>query len=98
MMSSPGLANSRCLQHTASGEAIPHGTYCECVQLAAALGLRPSAISYFYCKNFLQRRWTMTCRHGEVAPREPAIGAGAGEKWKDKGQMNPVMAILVSNG
>jgi len=95
-MSLPGFADARCLRHTASGETIAHGTHCECVQLAAALGLRPSAIPYFYCKNFLQRRWTMACRHGEVAPREPEISGP--EKWKDKGQMNPVMAILVSNG
>jgi len=84
-----------CLSHHAAGR-IEHGTHCDCIQLAMALGLKPSVIPYFYCKNLLQRRWLMTCRHGEAAPREPAISVG--EKWKDKGQMNPVMAILVSNG
>jgi hypothetical protein len=74
---------------------IPHGTECECVALAAALGLEPGAISFYYCRNMLQRRWSMRCKHGELD-----LTSGpppAGERWKDKGQMTPVLAILVSN-
>lgn len=74
---------------------IVHGTHCDCVQLAAALGLAPSAIPFFYCRNILQRRWTMTCRHGDV--QEPQTPAGPSEKWKEPTYMNPVMTILVQN-
>lgn len=74
---------------------IVHGTHCDCVQLAAALGLAPGAIPFFYCRNILQRRWTMTCRHGDV--QEPQTPADASEKWKETADMNPVMAILVRN-
>ena len=38
----------------------------------------------------------MTCKHGEVQGKDAPISLG--EKWKDKGDMNPVLAILVKNG
>ncbi len=76
------------------GIAIVHGTHCDCVQLAAALGLAPGAIPFFYCRNILQRRWAMTCRHGDV--QEPRTPAGT-EKWKKTADMNPITAILVRN-
>ena len=75
-------------------ENIPHGTQCECVQLAAALGLPAKAISFYYCRNFLQRRWSMTCRHGELLDTQPPPRS---ERWKEQGEMNPVLAILVEN-
>jgi hypothetical protein len=74
---------------------VRHGTRCECVALAAALGLPPGAISFYYCRNMLQRRWAMTCKHGQV--EEAGEQPSAYEKWKDKGDMNPVLAILVEN-
>jgi hypothetical protein len=79
---------------TPNGEKIPHGAQCECVQLAAALGLPAKAISFYYCRNFLQRRWSMTCRHGELLLTPPPPRS---ERWKEQGEMNPVLAILVEN-
>ena len=38
----------------------------------------------------------MTCKHGEVQGKDALPDLG--EKWKDKGAMNPVLAILVKNG
>jgi len=75
-------------------QIIPHGAQCECVQLAAALGLPPQAISFEYCRNFLQHRWPMTCKHGQLlatpsAPHSP--------RWKERGEMTPILAILVEN-
>lgn len=75
---------------------IPHGTHCDCVLLAAAVGLGPRAISFDYCRNVLQRRWSLTCKHGEV--QSAGMATILGEKWKDKGDINPVLAILVKNG
>jgi hypothetical protein len=75
---------------------VPHGTHCDCVLLAAAVRLEPRAISYEFCRNMLQRRWSMTCKHGEVKGAAPATLLA--EKWRDKGDMNPVLAILVKNG
>lgn len=75
--------------------AIQHGTHCDCVLLAAALGLPPGAIPFDYCRNILQRRWSMTCKHGELSDTTtptPAI-----DRWKDTGDMNSVLAILVKN-
>ena len=75
---------------------ISHGTHCDCVLLAAALGLGSQVISFYYCRTLLQRRWAMTCKHGEVQGKDAPISLG--EKWKDKGDMNPVLAILLKNG
>ena len=74
----------------------PHGTHCDCVLLAQALGLGSQVISFDYCRTLLQRRWAMTCKHGEVQGKDALPDLG--EKWKDKGAMNPVLAILVKNG
>jgi hypothetical protein len=85
-----------CDLHDGSRHApVRHGTHCDCVALAAALGLPAGAISFYYCRTMLQRRWSMTCKHGEVeSASEPAIPYA---KWKNKGDMNPVLAILVKN-
>ena len=76
-------------------ENVPHGTLCDCSLLAAALGLGPEVVSFDYCRNVLQHRWSMTCKHGEV--RDTSRATRTGERWKDKGEMNPVLAILVKN-
>jgi hypothetical protein len=74
---------------------IPHGSHCDCLLLAAALRIRPGAIPFDYCRNYLQQRWTMTCRHGEqrgVTQPAPAV-----ERWKEQGEMTDVLAVLVKN-
>ena len=38
----------------------------------------------------------MSCRHSEVKDAAPAVILR--EKWRDKGEMSPVLAILVQNG
>jgi len=76
-------------------DKVRHGTHCDCVLLAAALGLGPDAISFDYCRNNLQHRWAMTCKHGEVL--DTRTSTPLSEKWKDEGEMNPVLAILVKN-
>ncbi|CAG0978260.1 hypothetical protein GEOBC_01664 [Geobacteraceae bacterium] len=82
-------------QEAARHRTVLHGTRCGCSLLAAALGLRPDAISFYYCRNVLQRRWTMTCMHGVVESiDEPMDLTG---KWKDEAEMNPVLAILLKN-
>lgn len=77
-------------------QIVRHGTRCDCVLLAAALGMGAEVISFDYCRNFLQHRWAMTCKHGEVQAT-PTL-TPLSEKWKDKGAMNHVLAILVKNG
>lgn len=84
--------------HAGSGDhdaKVPHGTHCECVALAAALGLPPGTIPFDYCRNVLQRRWTMVCKHGELEETGPPPNAL--RKWKDEGKMTPVLALLVKN-
>jgi hypothetical protein len=76
-------------------KAIPHGTRCDCKLLAEALHMDSSNVSYEYCRNALQRRWRITCRHGELMPA--ANPANPVEKWKDLGEMTPLNALLVQN-
>ena len=73
-----------------------HGTHCECLLLAAAVGGGPDAVPYWYCLKVLQRRWSMICKHGEV--QETSGEKKASEKWTGTGEMNPLKAILVRNG
>lgn len=73
---------------------VPHGTSCDCLLLGAAVGPRIS-IPFSFCQSVLQRRWTMTCKHGEVQAPQPA--AAASKKWSDEGEMTPLRAILVKN-
>lgn len=88
-----GVGNAMRLRQT----DIPHGTHCDCVLLAKALGMAPGSIPYHYCSRMLQRRWFMTCKHGEriIEPEAPS----AADRWKAHGgAMSSVLAILVSNG
>ena len=75
---------------------MPHGNYCECVLLAAAVGAGPQAISFHYCLNVLQKRWLLTCRHGEMV--DTGSAEKTSEKWRNFGEMDAVKAILVKNG
>ncbi len=94
-MRTPSIADDCDLHNAVHDARVLHGTHCECVALAAALGLPPGAISFYYCRSTLQRRWSMTCMHGVI--EETDGQPSAYEKWKDKGEMNPIMAILVEN-
>jgi hypothetical protein len=75
-------------------KTIPHGTSCGCRLLAEALHQDPKTISYEYCCNVLQRRWHMTCGHGESMP---AAAPSTLELWKDVGEMTPLNALLIQN-
>lgn len=75
---------------------VPHGTHCECLVLAAAIGAGPRSIPFHYCLNVLQKHWRLTCRHGEIL--ETREEKKAGEKWRSYGEMDAVKAILISNG
>lgn len=73
-----------------------HAAQCSCSLLAQALGLDPRAISFEYCQRVLQKHWRMTCRHGQRASSPAATSRG--ERWSDVGTVDPVKAILISNG
>lgn len=75
--------------------AIPHGTRCDCRLLAEALGMAPVSISYDYCRNVLQKRWVMTCRHGDLRPVETHT---CEHGWTSDTPINAVDAILLRNG
>ncbi len=49
------------------GIALAHGSICDCSLLALAIGVAPGGISFSYCRNVLQRRWTMCCKHGDTS-------------------------------
>jgi hypothetical protein len=44
-----------------------HGNRCSCQILSMAVMGTPSACSYDYCRNVLQRRWVMHCNHGQLS-------------------------------
>ena len=79
-----------------SNGEMPHGNCCGCVLLAAAVGAGPRAIPFDYCLNVLQKRWLLTCRHGEMV--DTGRDKKAGEKWRNFGDMDAVKAILIKNG
>lgn len=71
-----------------------HGDRCACRLLAAAVGCKPAAIPFEYCRTVLMKRWRLECNHGcrddeAVRPRS--------EKWRDVGPIDPVKAILIRN-
>lgn len=75
------------------GRQVRHGAGCDCSLLAAATCSHPDAITFSYCSKVLQKRYAMTCRHGEAeefpAPPLP--------QWTDVGRVDAVTAILVAN-
>lgn len=74
---------------------IEHGDHCSCKPLALAVGQDPRSVSYEYCRWVLQKRWRMTCRHGERASAPAA--AGLGEHWREVTSFDSVQAILIGN-
>lgn len=47
-----------------------HGDKCDCQILSLAITGKPSVCHYDFCINVLQRRWTMTCNHGQQPSTE----------------------------
>lgn len=43
---------------------LKHGNRCVCRLLAEAVGLKPDAIGYLYCRAVLRKHWTTECNHG----------------------------------
>ena len=74
---------------------IEHGERCSCTLLALATGLDPRDLSFEYCFRVLQKRWRMTCRHGQRSSAPAA--SGLVEHWRRVGPLDPVKAILMSN-
>lgn len=72
-----------------------HGSQCSCQLLAQAIGVDPRSISFAYCGRVLQKRWRITCAHGDLASVPVAIGLV--EHWSHVGGIDPVRAILMSN-
>lgn len=70
-----------------------HGAGCDCRLLAAATHSHRDAIPFSYCLKVLQKRYSMTCRHGEA--REFPVPALP--QWTDIGCVDAVKAILVAN-
>lgn len=77
------------------GIQLRHGARCDCRLLAAATHSHPEAIPFSYCTNVLQKRYVMTCMHGE--PRKSPDPAPRREAWTDLGPVDAVKAILVTN-
>lgn len=72
-----------------------HGSYCSCIVLEAATQVMPGTISYAFCTGVLQKRWRMTCDHGEPPEAEKPAGP---ERWAGIGALrgDAVKAILVA--
>ena len=51
-------------------------------------------VSFAFCQRVLQGHWRMTCRHGR--PESEPV-AGADERMKDVGPVDPVKAVLMVN-
>ena len=43
---------------------VDHGDMCDCMLLALAVGAPPSSVDFAYCRNVLQKHWSVTCNHG----------------------------------
>ena len=70
-----------------------HGARCECLSLAAATRAAPESIPYSYCRNVLQARYPMECRHGELEPVEPTPRTP--QRWRVEGPLRGILAILL---
>jgi hypothetical protein len=75
------------------GRQVRHGAGCDCSLLAAATCSHPDAITFSYCSKVLQKRYAMTCRHGEARD----FSAPALPQWTDVGPVDAVKAILMVN-
>jgi hypothetical protein len=72
-----------------------HGPRCDCLLLSAATQGCAHAVTFSYCRHVLQKRYSMTCMHGDMAPRQPTVKVP--EKWHDLGEIDAVKAILLTN-
>lgn len=76
-------------------QRIGHGARCDCLLLAAAAHGGADAVTFSYCRRVLQKRYVMTCGHGEAVPA--AEVKETSDKWHDFGEIDAVKAILVTN-
>lgn len=74
--------------------SIGHGPRCDCVFLCAATRGGADAVTFSYCRHILQKRYAMTCMHGELRHRPQAM---VRETWHDLGEIDAVKAILLTN-
>lgn len=51
-------------------------------------------MTFSYCRHILQKRYAMTCMHGELRHRPQAM---VRETWHDLGEIDAVKAILLTN-
>ena len=72
-----------------------HGARCDCLLLAKATHGGSDAVTFSYCVNVLQKRYVMSCRHGEAGP--PAEVTKASARWQGPREIDAVKAILVTN-
>jgi hypothetical protein len=72
-----------------------HGPRCDCLLLSAATQGCADAVTFSYCRHVLQKRYSMTCMHGDMEPRQAT--AKMPEKWHDLGEIDAVKAILLTN-
>ena len=52
-------------------------------------------MTFSYCRHVLQKRYSMTCMHGDMEPRQGTVKMP--EKWHDQGEIDAVKAILLTN-
>lgn len=71
---------------------VEHGDHCDCVLLARAIGVAPSAVDFRYCHEVLQRHWRVSCNHGWLAPA-PAVTP----RLPPFDLQDPVQAALLAN-
>lgn len=69
-----------------------HGDQCDCLLLARAVGVKPEAMDFNYCRRVLQKHWGMRCNHG-------LRGCAAGRKYAvlPRDRRDPVQAVLVAD-
>ena len=74
-----------------------HGSRCSCKALEDAVGAKHGTISCAYCRSVLQKRWRMTCNHGEPPLGEKPAGP---DRWVGIGKLrgDAIKAILVAEG
>ncbi len=78
-----------------ASQRVGHGPRCDCLLLCAATQGGVDAVTFSYCRHVLQKRYSMTCMHGDMAPRQGT--AKVPEKWHDLGEIDAVKAILLTN-
>ena len=72
-----------------------HGARCDCLLLADALHVPGGAVTFSFCRHVLQKRYAMSCTHGEAGPVPQVVKAC--DLWRESGELDAVKAILLTN-